>query len=450
MIRARFTTWLAPLFLAACSLIDPHNMIGRQMGEATGVPTQVVPPPAGAALDAAARERAFDFVWGTINARYYDPNYHGADWRAVGERYRPLALAAPDDESFWDVLDRMTGELRDAHTRVESPKRVELRKNEESVTFGFSFVPIDGKLVVTSVFVDSDAWWAGVRSGMTLTAIGDEPAMQAYEKLLDESRQNSTPQARHQGALRKLLYGEIGSKMAFGFERGDGTRFTATLRRLRLRVPPSELHRILPSGFGYLRFTEWSIPLTMRALEGLDSLKSAPGIIIDLRGNPGGAAFAVNLMLERFFTDRTETGRVITRTGKPVALFFGALEIIKLKRVIEGSRNAYRGPVVVLTNAQSASASELFAATMQATGRAKVVGQRSCGCLLGFLGYAHVPGGADLAYSEVGFELANGKHIEGEGVIPDKVVPIDAADLRVIRDRVLEEAQTLLAATTKP
>src|SRR5438045_4895579 len=100
--------YVAPFFvLASCSLIDPHNMIGRQMGEVTGVPTQVVPPPPSAKLDTAARMKAFDFVWNTINERYYDPSFHGADWRAVGDRYRPLALAAPDDEAFWDVLDRM-------------------------------------------------------------------------------------------------------------------------------------------------------------------------------------------------------------------------------------------------------------------------------------------------------------------------------------------------------
>ena len=439
----------AALFLCSCSLIDPHNMIGRQMGEVTGVPTQVVPPPPSAKLDTAARMKAFDFVWNTINERYYDPSFHGADWRAVGDRYRPLALAAPDDEAFWDVLDRMTGELRDAHTRVESPLRVELRKHEESVTFGFSFVPLDGKLVVTSVFIDSDAWWAGVRSGMKLASIGDEPAMQAYEKLRAESRLDSTPQSRHQRALRRLLMGEVGSKMAFTFERADASRFTATLRRQRLRLPPTEIHRVLPSGFGYLRFSEWSIPLIMRAFDGVNALRDTPGIVIDLRGNPGGAALAVNMLLERFYRDRTGTGRVITRTGKPVSLFFGAIEIIKLKRVIEGERDAYTGPIVVLLNAQSASASELFAATLQATGRANVVGQRSCGCLLGFLGYAHVPGGADLAYSEVGFELSNGKHIEGEGVIPDKLVPIDPADLQMNRDRALEEAQALLA-TIKP
>jgi carboxyl-terminal processing protease len=105
--------------------------------------------------------------------------------------------------------------------------------------------------------------------------------------------------------------------------------------------------------------------------------------------------------------------------------------------------------VVILVNAQSASASELFAATLQATGRAKILGQASCGCLLGFLGYAQVPGGAELAYSEVGFKLPNGKHIEGEGVIPDRPIAIDPADLQTNRDRALEEAQALLA-TLKP
>jgi carboxyl-terminal processing protease len=435
--------------VTGCSLLDPHNVIGRQMGQATGVPTQVVPAPPSPTLERAARERAFDFVWDTIDERYYDRAFHGVDWRAVGERYRPLALAAPNDEAFWDLLDRMTGELRDAHTRVESPQRVELRKRDESITLGFSFVPVDGRFVVTGVFGDSDAWWAGVRSGMTLVSIDGEPARQVYERLEAQTRLDSTPQSRHQRALRRLLTGEAGSKVTFTFERADATRFTATLRRQRLRVPPIEVHRILPSGFGYLRFTEWTISLTLRALDGLEALKETPGLVIDLRGNAGGAAHAVNLMLERFYSERVETGRVITRTGKPVSLFFGTLEIMRLKRVVEGATDAYRGPVVVLMNAQSASASELFAATLQATGRAKILGQPSCGCLLGFLGYAQVPGGAELAYSEVGFELSNGKHIEGEGVIPDKLIAINPADLQANRDRALEEAQALLA-TMKP
>ena len=120
-------------------------------------------------------------------------------------------------------------------------------------------------------------------------------------------------------------------------------------------------------------------------------------------------------------------------------MLFGAVEIIKLKSTVEGDPNAYKGPVVILVNAQSASASELFAGAMQATRRARGVGQPTCGCLLGFLGYARVPGGGEIAYSEVGFVLSNGKRIEGEGVMPDHEVPVSLADLRVSRDRALED-----------
>jgi len=216
-------------------------------------------------------------------------------------------------------------------------------------------------------------------------------------------------------------------------------------------IRPGETHRVLPSGFGYVRFGQWSLSLTRRAIEALEELKDAPGLVIDLRGNPGGAVQAVNQMLERFFPAPTEIGHTLTRTGKPIGFFMGALtvEIIQLKRHLEGRADAYKGPVVILVNAGSASGSELFAATLQAAGRATVMGEPSCGCLLGFLGYARIPGGAELAYSEVGFVMANDKRIEGEGVIPDRPVPLDLADLQMNRDRALEEAQAALA-TMKP
>ena len=435
--------------ITACQVIDPHNMIGRQMGEATAMPTEPVPSPPAPTLSAQARVRAFDFVWATINEHYYEPSLNGVDWKAVRERFRPMALAAANDDDFWDLLDRMTGELKDAHTRVESPKSVALRVKDETVTLGFTFSPIEGKLVVTAVNAETDAWWAGVRPGMAVVAIGSEPANVAYERARATTRLDSTDRSRHARVLRKLLTGEPGTKASFTFERADGTRFEATLARKRISARPGESHRILPSGYGYLRFTQWTIGVTAEVMQGLDALKDTPGIVIDLRGNPGGSAHAVNVTLDRFFPHRTELGTVTTRTGQPVSLFFGAVEIIKLKNSVTGNKDAYKGPVVILLNSGSASASELFSSTMQAAGRATIVGQPSCGCLLGFLGYARVPGGAELAYSEVGFRLPNGKRIEGEGVIPDVPVPLTAHDLQLNRDRALEEAQAKLA-TMKP
>jgi len=432
------------LACSACALVDPNNVIARHFGEATPMPTEVVPSPTPATLGTAKRERAFDFVWTTIEQRYRDASFNGIDWNAVGKRYRPRALAAADDDAFWDVLDRMTGELHDSHTRVESPKRVALREKNEAITLGFSFLPIDGRLAVSAVHPDSDAYWAGVRPGMAIVSIGGKPAPQAYRELLAGTRNDSTDRARRLRVVRQLVTGAEGTSEAFTFERADGSRFDARLTRRRIEGHPREEHRVLPSGFGYLRFSQWTIGLTLRAMAGLDALKDAPGLVIDLRNNPGGSVHAVNALLDRFFAHRTELGGTTTRSGRPISLFLGSVEIIKLKRTAAGNANAYRGPVVILTNAVSASGSELFAGTMQAAGRARVVGQPSCGCLMGFLGYARIPGGGELAYSEVGFTLTNGKHIEGEGVLPDDPVAITFADLQASRDRTLEEAQAVL------
>jgi carboxyl-terminal processing protease len=436
--------FVAALLLASCAAMDPHNVIGRQLADVEGGSTSVVSGPPSTVLDAQARERAFDFVWQTINERYYDPNLNGVDWNAIGMRYRPLAHSAANDEAFWELLDRMTGELKDAHTRVESPRRVALRKRDEAISMGFSFLPVEGKLAVLSVSPESDAWWAGVRPGMTLESVQGEPAAQVYERLMADTRLDSTDRSRHLRVMRRLVSGDEGTAMQVAFERADGSRLDTHLTRRKLSTRAMAIHRLLPSGFGYVRLTQWTLGVMPRAFEGLDALKSAPGLVIDLRGNPGGSLHGVNAFMARFFPDKTEVGRVLTRTGRPISLFFGTVEVIKLKTVVDGDADAYRGPVVVLVNSMSGSASELFAATMQATRRAVVVGEPSCGCLLGFLGYARVPGGAELAYSEVGFVMPNGKRIEGEGVIPDYAAPVTLSDLRVNRDRALERAQDIL------
>ena len=49
---------------------------------------------AGPGLGAADRQRAFEFVWGTINERYYDPKLNGVDWKATRDRYAKLVDVA--------------------------------------------------------------------------------------------------------------------------------------------------------------------------------------------------------------------------------------------------------------------------------------------------------------------------------------------------------------------
>jgi carboxyl-terminal processing protease len=100
--------------------------------------------------------------------------------------------------------------------------------------------------------------------------------------------------------------------------------------------------------------------------------------------------------------------------------------------------------VVILADLHSGSSSELFAAGMQDTGRAKVVGSQTCGCVLGVNNLVELKDGGAVMISKVLWFTPHDRKLEGEGVIPDKLIGNTLADLRAKRDPVLEAGDSLL------
>ncbi len=432
---------LLPILLPGCVIVDPHNMLSRQRSAS---PLADTPVPS-IATDAWKKE-ALDYVWNTVNEKYYDPKFNGQDWRAVRLKYEPLLQAASNDDEYWELLDKMTGELKDSHTRVHSPKQVEQQRNNEAHSLGLSFAEIDNVLMLTSVHPESDAYWAGARVGMTIKAINGEPGLALYQRLASESRDSSTPWARIRGAVRKINSGDIDTSVNMTFVRDDphaDSEITATMKRRKFKTPASFTKRVLPSGFGYIRFSGFVESLRGDVIDAIDGFKDTPGLIIDLRGNGGGSGGMSQALITKFLSDTQKPGRLVTRTGKPITLFF--IKAMELEPELKGDKkSAYTKPLVILTNEGSASASEMTAGMLQDLGRATIIGERSCGCLLAYLGYADVPGGGWLAYSEIGFVSKNGKRVEATGVIPDIAVQLTRKDYLLNRDRVLETAETFL------
>ena len=427
------------LLVSGCAAVDPHNILSRNWrDENPNFKVDVLGP--------SGRQIAFDFVWGTIDQRYFDAQFNGIDWKAIGDRYRPQAMATRYDDDFWDLLDRMSGELHDSHTRVETPKEVALRRRQQFVSLGIDINRIESRIVVSYVRPTSDAYLAGVRAGMEVTQIDGMPAEARYAHVLDAERGQSTLWAKERHAFRTLLAGDAGSMTAFEFTRADGSVIFVPLTRKVVTGGPIARSRQLPSGFGYVRFSSFSLGLRNQVLDAIERYKHLPGLIIDLRNNGGGAAWLVEDIANQLVRERTDAGSIITRTGQPITMF--GFPVTELKRTLSGSSSAYDKPVVILVNAQSASASELLAAGMQDIGRARIVGQRTCGCLLGYLGYATIPGGGELAYSELGMVSPRGRRIEREGVIPDVEVAVTREDLARGRDRALEEAEDVLRRAT--
>src|SRR5262249_40222731 len=72
-------------------------------------------------LSAKDRKDMLEEICKAIEEGYYDPGLNGVDWKAVRERYLPMIDAVKTDQEFYQLMERMAGELHDAHTHVLSP-----------------------------------------------------------------------------------------------------------------------------------------------------------------------------------------------------------------------------------------------------------------------------------------------------------------------------------------
>jgi C-terminal processing protease CtpA/Prc len=104
----------------------------------------------------------------------------------------------------------------------------------------------------------------------------------------------------------------------------------------------------------------------------------------------------------------------------------------------------------VLTDRRSGSASELTAVTLLEQRDALLVGESTCGCVVGVSWEYVLPGGGGVRVSETGFRSAHGRRMEGEPLTPAIYVPPGVAELRAGRDRALEAAERALLQRSSP
>jgi carboxyl-terminal processing protease len=172
----------------------------------------------------------------------------------------------------------------------------------------------------------------------------------------------------------------------------------------------------------------------------VDSVRTCDGIVVDLRGNPGGVG-AMVMGFGGYFMDSTRS--LGTMRSRFVSLNF---VINPRSSRADGRRVApFAGPLAILVDPMSASTSEIFAAGMQRIGRARVFGEPSAAAALPAL-MERLPSGDVFVHAVADFTDPTGKRIEGVGAVPDEIVPLAIADLKQGRDAPLDAAVRWIAS----
>ncbi|MDR7482904.1 MAG: S41 family peptidase [Armatimonadota bacterium] len=314
-------------------------------------------------------------------------------------RLRPLAVVHA-------AVGAMVAALRDPNSAFYPPEAftqfVRRTRGDEFVGVGIVIEDRAGQTVITEVLENSPAGEAGLRAGDVIVAVDGTPvAGLSLEQ------------------VSQLIRGAEGTQVVLTIRRGEEPPLAFTIARRRI-VQRIVTWRLLPSGVGYLRVTQFTQAAADQVATALRTLvqEGARGIVLDLRGNPGGLLEA-SVNIASHFLDR----------GVVVTLDSGRGQ--QTPYLVRPREPKYGGPLVVLVDRGSASASEVVAGALQDAG-VKLVGTRTYGKATVQAVYRFRDGsGLRLTISR--YLTPSGRDIEGQGLLPDIEMaasggPIGSAD----------------------
>lgn len=318
-------------------------------------------------------------------------------------------------EMTYGAIRGVLATLDDEYTVFVTPKQAAVFREDMKGSFegigALVRMRADGRLVIVQPFEGQPAAKAGLMPGDIILKVDDT-------MIKDMSVTEAV----------SLIRGPAGTKVRLTILRpGVKEPFVVEIVRQKIEIPVIKA-RMLEGDIAYVRLIEFSTGATNKLREALRNLlaQEPRGLILDLRGNPGGMLDEAIGVSSQF----VDKGPILVERRK------GGEEKGYLA---QGGGLALDIPLVVLVNEGTASASEIVAGAIQDHHRGVIIGDRTFG-----KGSVQVPhtlsDGSELRVTTAYWLTPKGRDIEGQGLIPDIVVKMTREDLAAGRDPQLDRA----------
>lgn len=414
------------------------------------------PQTASLPIDDARRQQhlaAFDQVWTTIQEQHWDPTLNGVDWTAARDELRPRVAEAKTDGEARAAMNDLIARLKQSHFGIipaEAYARVENLPRRDGddgkpATGGESGLHVrvvDGEALITQVEPASAGEAAGVKPGWIVSKVGKFEVEDVLKRINEAYRDTNARMlpTYQMMAVAGLLSGGLGERLQVSLIDDAGKTVRKELELLAPSGKPAKFGN-LPTfylrtdvreaapGIGYIAFNAFFDPPTVSVQfrDAIERFQKADGLIIDLRGNPGGIGFMANGMAGSLIAQPgTKLGTMSMRSGE-------------IKFVINPQAIVFNGPVAVLVDEGSMSTSEIMAGGLQDLGRARVFGTQTPGAALPSR-IEKLPNGDGFQYAFANYVSEKESVLEGHGVTPDQSVAPNRQSLLKGQDNVIEAA----------
>lgn len=364
--------------------------------------------------------RTFEALWSAIQENYIYPDFHGVDWQAVRNEYLIRVEAGLTAEEFHEVLRSMIARLPSGaviwQTRAERIQQaIEDTRTYEGIGAYIAFrATPEPHVVLLSVMPNSPAEAAGLQAHDSILAIDGIPV-----------------QADEGESVVRRIRGPAGSRATLRVRSpGRPPRDVEVTREKVIAADVLKGGMIPRAGIGYLLFPP--APYDELGSDMLNSLRvlsderELNGLILDLRIATIGGSWPLTPLLTLFANGNL--GEIYTRTSTQAI-------------TVEGRDvfNSQRVPLAILIGPDTQGAPEIFAAALQATGRAILVGLPTPGKVEGITEFA-LPDGSRAFIATSSYRTPDGREIGRTGVTPDVKVNADWDAVTLEKDPVREAA----------
>lgn len=335
-----------------------------------------------------------------------------------------------DEELLYEgAIQGIFTQLNDPHSTYIDPNTYALSRDDFSGAFqgiGATVAKEGDYVVIVRPLPNTPAERAGIKGGEEVLAVDGESA---EGWTVDQ-------------AVLKIR-GPRGTEVELLLRHPDGREETVTLKREDVLVasvdtlPPGGVLRDSSGAdatdIGYIRINSFTSRTPQELTAEIESAlaRGVSGLILDVRGNPGGL-LNETIEIADMFLDNGVVLTQVDRDGRRAQFEAGAGTITDI-------------PIVIVQDEFSASGSEVLAAALQDNGRGMVVGSQSFG--KGTVNHVReLPNGGAVYVSIARWLTPNGQQIEGAGVTPDVPVTLTPEDIEEGRDVAVHRAIDALRA----
>jgi carboxyl-terminal processing protease len=428
--------------------------------------------------EAERRLETFRLVWQTVKDNYFDQTFGGLNWNKIKNEFEPRARHSQTDAELHLILQEMINRLNKSHFMIIPPEvfreigkaKAEFEEKtgaaeaetgtgepdasveeEEEETpekpahygIGIDIRFINNQVVITQVEKNSPAANAGLKTGYVIEKINGVSLKTFLEKFRQNAIYAKVYEKQLSGLLLSIIDGERdGGSVVVGYRNEREQAAEIEIERAAVKGEFVKIISGLPAEFttfeskslgeeiGYIKFNVFALKTVEKFCGAISRLKDKRALVVDMRGNMGGnfgALFGIVSLL-------TDKGLII---GSEINKFG------KEPRFVQPQLKNFKGRLVILTDAQSYSAAEVFASGLKENNRATVIGETTAGSALPAL-TMQLPTGAVFLYPVANFETPKGNLLEGKGVEPNIKIALDRPSLLAGKDAQLDAAINFL------